>query len=445
MKERVSAVFDIGKTNKKFFLFDRNLQEIYREYKEFDQVHDEDGYPTENIEALKEWVLEVFDTILKDSKYTVETLNFSTYGASLVHIDAHGKVLAPLYNYSKPFDDKLKKSFFSTYGPEIEFTRRTGSIHMGMLNSGQQLYWIKKTKPELFSKISYSLHLPQYLSYLFTGIPYSDYTSIGCHTALWDYDIGDYHQWVYSEGIVHKLAPIVPSSTKVSIKIMGKTIDVGAGIHDSSSSLFSYLKEQLQPFVLLSTGTWSVALNPFIKSKITGKHISEGCLNYMQINGDSVRASSLFLGNEHRLQVDMLSTFFNKPDNYYQDLLFDPELYSIVNQRFKPVFKWVSLPTDTREACGFKNHEFTSFEEAYHHLVRELVIVQCEKLNSITDQGNFSKLYIDGGFSNNDIFISILKKELLGVQIKKKKLASGSAFGAALVLYDKDAHTDPIH
>ena len=57
-----------------------------------------------------------------------------------------------------------------------------------MLNSGLQLYWLKKTKPEVFKKIKYSLHLPQYLSYIFTGIPLSEYTSIGCHTALWDYE-----------------------------------------------------------------------------------------------------------------------------------------------------------------------------------------------------------------------------------------------------------------
>ena len=63
--------------------------------------------------------------------------------------------------------------FYKKYGPELEFTRTTGSPKSGLLNSGMQLYWIKKTKPEIFKKIKYSMHLPQYLSYVFTGIPIS--------------------------------------------------------------------------------------------------------------------------------------------------------------------------------------------------------------------------------------------------------------------------------
>lgn len=49
MKKRVTAVFDIGKTNKKFFLFDAGYHEVYREYTSFDTIDDEDGQPTENL------------------------------------------------------------------------------------------------------------------------------------------------------------------------------------------------------------------------------------------------------------------------------------------------------------------------------------------------------------------------------------------------------------
>ena len=43
MKKTVTAVFDIGKTNEKFFLFDDEFQEVYREYVQFDEITDEDG------------------------------------------------------------------------------------------------------------------------------------------------------------------------------------------------------------------------------------------------------------------------------------------------------------------------------------------------------------------------------------------------------------------
>ena len=39
-KVPVTAVFDIGKTNKKFFLFDENLSEVYHSYTRLDPIPD---------------------------------------------------------------------------------------------------------------------------------------------------------------------------------------------------------------------------------------------------------------------------------------------------------------------------------------------------------------------------------------------------------------------
>ena len=206
---------------------------------------------------------ELFNRILEAKEYNVKAINFSTYGASFVHLDEHGEVLTPLYNYTKPLDADISDQFYEQYGPELEFTRKTGSAKSGMLNSGLQLYWLKNKRPEIFKKIKYSLHFPQYLSYIFTGIPVSEYTSIGCHTALWDYDKKDYHEWVYQENIHKILPPIVSTETSINMNYNGKRIKIGVGIHDSSSALLPYVRSVKKPFVLVSTGTWSVSLNPF--------------------------------------------------------------------------------------------------------------------------------------------------------------------------------------
>ena len=86
------------------------------------------------------------------------------------------------------------------------------------------MYWIKKTKPEIFKQIKNSLHFPQYLSYLFTGIPLSEYTSIGCHTNLWNFKDNTYHKWIIKEGIDEILAPIV--STKTSINMIANLLNI---------------------------------------------------------------------------------------------------------------------------------------------------------------------------------------------------------------------------
>ena len=235
--QKVTAVFDIGKTNKKFFLFDEEFQEVYREFIHLDEILDGDGYPSEDLAALEKWIREVFHRALQLPEFDIQTLNFSCYGASLVHLDENGEVLTPLYSYMKPLSKKVHDSFYTKYGPENEVSRITGSPKLGMLNTGMHLYWLKYSRPLTFNKIKYSLHLPQYLSYVFTGSPVSEYTSIGCHTLLWDYAKKDYHSWVYQEGIHEKLPPIAPSHRSIPISFGGKTVRVGVGIHDSSSGL----------------------------------------------------------------------------------------------------------------------------------------------------------------------------------------------------------------
>src|SRR5690606_33357225 len=98
-----TAVFDIGKTNKKFFLFDERYHEVYRAYSTFEEVTDDDGFPADNLPAIRLWLKDLFRQILENGEYPVHAINFSTYGASFVHVDAAGQVLTPLYNYTKPF------------------------------------------------------------------------------------------------------------------------------------------------------------------------------------------------------------------------------------------------------------------------------------------------------------------------------------------------------
>src|SRR5689334_9029607 len=102
-KTPVIAIFDIGKTNKKLFLFDEQYNIVLEKSEQFPEVIDEDGDACENLAALTNWVRSCLQQVFHDEKYQVRALNFSTYGASFVHIDNEGNAVAPLYNYLKPF------------------------------------------------------------------------------------------------------------------------------------------------------------------------------------------------------------------------------------------------------------------------------------------------------------------------------------------------------
>ena len=192
----VIGIFDIGKTNKKLFLFNENYEIVFERSTRFSETTDEDGYPCENLEKLTASIFESLKEIFSLKIFKITAVNFSTYGASLVYVDKSGKPLTHLYNYLKPFPKELSERFYSTYGGEKKFSIETSSPVLGSLNSGLQLYRLKYEKPEVFKNLYFALHLPQYLSWMLTGKFYSDMTSIGSHTALWDFNRHAYHEWV---------------------------------------------------------------------------------------------------------------------------------------------------------------------------------------------------------------------------------------------------------
>lgn len=56
----VVAIFDVGKTNKKLFLFDEHYHIVFERSARFLETTDEDGDPCENLESLR---LSVFDSL----------------------------------------------------------------------------------------------------------------------------------------------------------------------------------------------------------------------------------------------------------------------------------------------------------------------------------------------------------------------------------------------
>ncbi len=192
----VIAIFDIGKTNKKIFLFNESYQIVYEKSEQLAETVDEDKDPCEDINSLKSFIQQAMHALENTNEFAIRAINFSAYGASFVYIDEAGKNIGHLYNYLKPYPPELLKKFYGTYGGEIQFCFQTASPVLGSLNSGMQLFRTKYDKPALFSQIKFALHLPQYLSFLISGKPFSEITSIGCHTNLWHFQNNDYHYWL---------------------------------------------------------------------------------------------------------------------------------------------------------------------------------------------------------------------------------------------------------
>lgn len=431
-KEPVIAVFDVGKTNKKLFLFDRRYKIVYEKSARFLETTDEDGDPCENLDSLKSSLFDSLDEVFRKAAFDVKAINFSTYGASFVYLDEQGRVLTPLYNYLKPYPQDIRQEFYARYGGEERFASETASPVLGSLNVGMQLYRIKKERPALFKEIKTALHLPQYMSYLITNKLCSDITSIGCHTNLWGFERNDYHRWVKEEGVLDKLAPIVRSDSVFESQLFDVKLDIGVGLHDSSAALIPYLVSFAKPFVLISTGTWCISLNPFNASKLTESELKSDCLSYMQYQGTPVKASRLFAGHEHEKEVERIASYFNQATSRYRNMSFDPSILSADNR------KEISRPFSDQDLSIF-----LSDIEAYHYLILYLVNKQRRSTELIMKGSDVERIFVDGGFSKNSIYMNLLSAAFPDVEVFAASMAQATAIGTALSIHHS-WNSDPV-
>lgn len=435
-KKQVTAIFDIGKTNKKFLLFDENYTVVEKHQTELEQITDDDGDPCEDLDKLETWIQSQY--LKAQENYQVQNLNFSAYGASFVHIDQNGKPVTPLYNYLKTYPEELLDQFYELVGGRETFSIQTATPPMGMLNSGLQIYWLQHYKPEVFQRIKTTLHFPNYLSYLFSGKETSELTSIGCHTGLWNFEMMDYHSWLEKE----EVQSILPNPQSVTQTVKKNNVNIGVGIHDSSAALAPYLIGLNDPFMLISTGTWSITLNPFNDESLTYRELEKDCLCYLDIYGKQVKASRLFLGAEYSYQKKKISQHFSVNDdsswmeldvNVLNGLIQNPEK----DLKLELEEAHHSGPYPQEKSGLWEVSDFSSPKEAYHQLMLDLVCIQADSIKLAEGSKSIDTLIVTGGFSQNEIYVSLLASFFPDKQIYISKLSNASALGAAMVINEE--------
>lgn len=389
------CILDIGKTNKKCFVFDEDYQIVYEQSTYLPETTDEDGMPCENLELLTSWVVQALDTVCQHPGLNIKAVNATAYGASLVHLNAAGKPILPLYNYLKPFPEDLLQQFFINHGKSADISLETASPVLGNLNSGLQLYWLKQQKPLAFEEIQYSLHLPQYIAFLFHGQYFNEITSMGCHTLLWHFEKQSFHHWATETGIARKFPPFPNHRAAPAATFMA-----GTGLHDSSAALLPYLASFSEPFVLISTGTWCISLNPFNQEPLTAAALEQDCLCYLSTDGRMVKAARYFGGHEHDAGVQAIAAEFNVSEDFYKQLnLNSPEA------------------------------------KCYLGLLEKIVSRQVESTRLAIGSSDVRRIFVDGGFSKNPQYMQQLARAFPQMEVFAAEVAQATAIGAALSVH----------
>ena len=429
--KKVIAVIDIGKTNKKIFLFDEDFNVVSQNSIQFDEIVDDDGFPCDDIVSIENWIKNQILSIQTNGDFKIQAINFTTHGASLIYLNKEGKRIAPLYNYLKQLNLADYDSLYQKNGGADEFSRKTASPVYGMLNTGLQMLWMKKYKPEIWEQVDAILHYPQYLSYLFTKKITADFTSVGAHTATWDFDTMQYHSWLKDENI--NLPTPCKGNEAIISEINGETIAVGTGMHDSSSSIIPILETE-KDFVLLSTGTWIIAMNPFSTEVLTQHQLKNNCLCFMTPEKQQVKSSMQFLGRIHEVYLKALSEYYQVSINTHIDLSLNTSLCDELMLKNEQLFLAEGIDTDF-EAHPEYLKNFASYETAYYQLVYEISKKVIAGIQLISDENvAVTNVFISGGFNRNEIFIKFLQLLKPGIEIKISDCKNESALGAALLM-----------
>ena len=434
MKIDVIAIFDIGKTNKKILLFDKNLKVISEKSVRFSEITDDDGFLGDDIAKIETWIDNTLTELTLNDEYNVQAVNFSTHGATVIYLDSKGNRLTPMYNYLKDMPKSISDDIYNKNGGVEEFSRKTASPAFGFLNSGLQIKWLEETKPNIYSKVANVLHYQQYLSYRFTGKIASEYTSIGSHTALWDFDNNKYHQWV--EDFNFELPQPLTGSTVFESEFNGKNIKFGIGMHDSSAALVPYLIAEKEEFILISTGTWGIVMNPFNSETLTTEQLNNDCLCFMSHKKDQVKSSLFLLGLPHEVNSKVLTDHFNLPENAFVNVKLNELLLEELQakNKGKRVYFKNGISKDSLDET-VNPSQFASYEEAYHQLIIDLTDVNIKYVESVTPKiDNTKKIFVTGGFAKNEIYLTLLANHFSNKKLYVSEIDNASALGCAAVI-----------
>ncbi len=254
------AVFDLGKTNSKLFVFAPSGQ-ILDQARTSPSWRDHDGMKVLDEARLHGWMRAALADAIE--RHGVGGVMFSGHGCTFALVAGDG-LTHPILDYEQepPAEvagriDPLLPDFAETYSPRLPLG----------LNFGRHLLWLEEQDPSAIRSAEHILCYPQFWSWRFCGKPVSEVSYLGCHSHLWAPLRNDYSSLVHARGWFGKMPPMARAGAVLGDAAIalpsGETyrLTVHNGVHDSNAALHCYRAAGHESFTLVSTGTWVIIFN----------------------------------------------------------------------------------------------------------------------------------------------------------------------------------------
>ncbi|MBT3243321.1 MAG: rhamnulokinase [Bacteroidetes bacterium] len=237
------------------------LKEVHR----FDnQMLFENGHYHWDVEALFEEIKKGLRLCVEQIGIKPRCLGIDTWGVDFGFLNHPGTLAGRPFAYRDHISDNAMDEVFSKI-PKEELYQKTG-IQFMQFNSLFQLWGLKKHFPDQLLSVDKMLFMPDLLSYLLTGIKYSEYTiastsqMLNPETGRWNISL------LQSLGLpTHILEEIVEPGTVIGHILPEIQADLGVGpiqvaavaAHDTASAIAS-IPAKGDDWAYISSGTWSL-------------------------------------------------------------------------------------------------------------------------------------------------------------------------------------------
>jgi sugar (pentulose or hexulose) kinase len=423
------AVIDIGKTNAKLALVDLNTLSEIAVVTRPNTVLPGPPWPHFDTEGHWDFLLDALTQFGRS--YRIDGISITTHGASIVLLDEHGDLAAPILDYEHDGPQETAAAY-DALRPTFE---RTGSPRLANgLNPGAQLHWQFHTDPGLLERTAHILTYPQYWSHRLTGVISSDVTSIGCHTDLWEPDRGQYSELTDRLGISDKLAPVHNSADilgPILPEISAATglppqTPVICGIHDSNASLYPHILALEPPFSVVSTGTWVIVMSMGIEQNELDP--ARDTLVNVNALGQPV-PSARFMGGREFEMIQQGHKVNPTPQDISDVLEHMVMLLPSVDPSTGP-FQGIEMAWH-----GGKPAVGSGVRAAALSYYLALMTNTCLELT-----GARGPVIVEGPFGQNQEYLAMLHA-VTGRPVYRSEAQTGTSIGAAL-LFTTDAHVD---
>lgn len=416
---RFIAVIDIGKTNAKVVLIDAQTSQQLAARSTPNTVRSDWPYPHADVERLWGFMLESLGAL--QAEHGVDGISITTHGATAALLTGDRLALPVLdYEFAGPDETAVdygaaRPDFAETLSPRLP----------NGLNIGAQLFWQSRRFASQFASVTQILTYPQYWAWRLSGVMASEVTSLGCHSDLWAPDKGDFSSLVRQQGwrelfpavrpAASVLGPIRPALAQAT-GLRAET-PVTCGIHDSNASLLPHLGSHAEPFTILSTGTWAIAMT--VGGDTTHLDPARDSLANVDAFGRPVPTARFMGGRE----FDMLAPGAVTPVAADVDAVISGDVQALpsfmagVGPFPDHVGRWTGDPGTLSPG------ERTAAVSLYLALVTQTCLGLC---------GLGKQIIIEGPLARNQLFAAALAR-LTGVPVQASGDATGTSLGASML------------